>query len=285
MSSKKNKALDLMKTENLIDLFISEEQESIALLKKEKNNITKAVNLILNQMKRGGRTIYIGAGTSGRIGVLDAAETKPTFSTNLFHGVLAGGKNAFFNAKEGSEDNKKAAIKDLKKLKLNKNDILIGIAASGETPYTVEAIKYAKKLRLNTIAITSNPGSTLSKSSKISISPYVAREIIQGSSRLKSGTLQKIILNIISSVSMIKQGKVYEDLMIDVQPTNEKLVKRAIGIISTICKVPLNIAKVLFLKAGKNIRVAIIMQKKRCDLATAKSLLKKGNYSLRKIIG
>lgn len=285
MNSKKNKALDLMKTEKLVDLFIAEEQKSIAILKKEKRNITKAINLITNQMKKGGRVIYIGAGTSGRIGILDAVETKPTFSTNSFIGILAGGNSAFFNAKEGSEDNKKAATKDLKKLKLNKTDILIGIAASGETPYTVEAIKYAKKLRLNTIAITSSPNSTLSKSSKISISPYVAREIIQGSSRLKSGTLQKIILNIISSVSMIKQSKVYDDLMIDVQLTNKKLVKRAIGIISTICKVPLNIAKTLFLKAGKNTKVAIIMQKKRCDLATAKSLLKKKNYSLREIIG
>ncbi len=285
MSNKKNKVLDLMKTEKLVDLFISEEQKSIALLKKEKNNITKAIDLTTKYMEKGGRVIYIGAGTSGRIGILDAVECRPTFSTNSFTGILAGGKNAFFNAKEGSEDNKQAAVKDLKKLKLTKNDIVIGITASGETPYTVSAIKYAGKLGLLTVGITSNPNSTLCKFSKIKISPFINKEIIEGSSRLKSGTLQKIILNIISSVTMIKQGKVYDDLMIDVQASNKKLVKRAIGIISSICKVPLNKAKSLFIKAGKNTKIGIIMHKKKCDLITAKELLKKNKFHLRRVIG
>ena len=285
MSSKKNKVLDLMKTEKLVDLFISEEQKSISLLKKEKTNITKVVDLITKHMEKGGRVVYIGAGTSGRIGILDAVECRPTFSTNSFTGILAGGKNAFFNAKEGSEDNKKAAVKDLKKLKLTKNDIIIGIAASGETPYTVSAVKYAGKLGLLTVGITLNPSSTLCKSSKIKISPSINQEIIEGSSRLKSGTLQKIILNIISSVTMIKQGKVYDDLMIDVQPSNKKLIKRAIGIISSICKVPLNEAKSLFIKAGKNTKIGIIMHKKKCDLITAKELLRKNKFRLRRVIG
>lgn len=285
MTKEKNKALDLMETKELVDLFVTEEQKSINNLTKEKNNIVQAIDLIIKQTKKGGRVIYIGAGTSGRIGVLDAVECKPTFSTDLFIGVIAGGKNAFFKAKEGSEDNKQTAIKDLKKLNITKKDIVIGIAASGETPYTISAINYANKLGIPTIGITSNPYSTLTKSSKINISPLVKEEIIQGSSRLKAGTLQKIILNIISSVTMIKHGKVYDNLMIDVQPSNKKLIKRAVGIISNICKVPLNKAKSLFIKSENNTKLAIIMHKKNCDLKTAKTLLKDKNYSLRTIIG
>ena len=155
MIREKDKALDLMKTDKLVDLFIAEEQKSIYALKKEKTNIAKAVSLIIKQMEKGGKVIYIGAGTSGRIGILDSAECKPTFSTNSFIGILAGGKNAFFGAKESSEDNKNSAIKDLKKLNISKKDVVIGIAASGETSYTVSAVKYANRLGLLTIGITS----------------------------------------------------------------------------------------------------------------------------------
>ena len=279
-----NKKLDLLSTKTLVELFLEEEQKAITSLQKQKSNITKAVNIIIKKYQKGGKIIYIGAGTSGRLGILDAVECKPTFSTNSFYGIIAGGQGAFFKAIEGLEDNTKNAIKDLKKIKLTKDDVVVGISASGETPYTISAVMFAKKLKALTISITSNPKSTLSKIVTCSISTPVGEEIISGSSRLKSGTLQKVILNMLSSISMIKSGKVYENLMIDVKPTNKKLVKRAIRIISIICKVPLNKAKLLFKRAKKNVKAAIVMHFKNCSHEKAISILKNADFNLRKVI-
>ena len=278
------KNLDLISTKNLVNLFLNEELQSIKKLRKQKNNITKVISLIIKKLKTNGKIIYAGAGTSGRIGILDATECNPTFSTDSFQYLMAGGKNAFIKAKEGSEDNTKSAVKDIKKLKLTKNDIVIGISASGETPYTISAVKYAKKHRVSTVAITSNPKSTLSKIADYSISPEIKDEIIQGSTRLKSGTAQKIILNMLSSISMIKSGKVFKNLMIDVTPTNKKLIKRAIEIISTVCKVSFKKAKELFFKSGRNTKAAIVMHLKKASKEKAKEILKKTKFNLRKAI-
>ena len=280
-----NKKLDLMPVEKLVDLFIQEEKKTINELKHQKNNIVKVIKQLIENLKRNGRIIYIGSGTSGRLGILDAVECKPTFNTNLFNAIIAGGNSAIFQAKEGVEDNIKQAIKDLQKIKLKKNDVIIGISASGETPYTLSAIKYGKKGKILTIAITSNPNSTISRVASYHISPLINQEIISGSSRLRSGTAQKIILNMLSSITMIKRGKVFNNLMLEVQPTNEKLIKRAIGIISSICKLSLNKAAYLFAKAKKNTKAAIVMHFKKCDLKTAKSLLQKANFNIREIIG
>ena len=283
--SKKTKNLDLMNTENLVELFIKEEQDTIRQIKKQKSNLTKAITSILQKIKKGGRVIYIGAGSSGRLGILDAAECKPTFSTNIFQAIIAGGKNAIFEATEDSEDNVKNAIKDLKKINISQNDVIIGITASGETPYTLSAVRLGKKRKNLTVGITSSPNSTLAKIVDYKIIPDIKSEIISGSSRLKSGTAQKIILNMISSITMIKNSKVYGNLMIDVQPRNKKLIKRAIGIISHICKLPLNKAKTLLYQANKNTKAAIVMHFKGCSLNSAKLILKKSNNDLRKIIG
>ena len=283
--SLQNKNLDLLSTKKLVELFLNEEIKSIQSLKSQKASVTKAINEIIKKIQKGGRVIYTGAGTSGRLGVLDASECKPTFSTDSFKAVIAGGKDAITNAKEGSEDNTKQAVRDLKKYNLTKNDIVIGISSSGETPYTLSALKYANKIKTLTIGITSNPNSTLSKVSKIKIVSQVKDEIIAGSSRLKAGTAQKILLNMISSISMIKSGKVYRNFMIDVQPKNNKLRKRAIGIISMVCKVGLNKAKALFKKSKSNTKAAIVMHLKECDLKCANQYLKKSNNNLRKIIG
>lgn len=283
--NKKTKNLDLMSTKNLVELFIKEEQNTISLIKKQKLNLIKAINKILQKIKKGGRVIYTGAGTSGRFGILDAVECKPTFSTDIFQAIIAGGNDAIFSAKEDSEDNVKNAIKDFKKIKVTQNDVIIGITASGETPYTLSAIKFAKKRKILTFGITSNPDSSLAKIVDYKITPEIKSEIISGSSRLKSGTAQKIILNMISSITMIQSGKVYDNLMIDVQPKNKKLIKRAIGIISHICKLSLNKAKALFFKAKKNTKAAIVMHYKKCSLSTAKLLLEKSNFNLRDLIG
>ena len=281
----KNKNLDLLSIKALVNLFINEEIKNIQSLKKEKIHIAKVIKIILSKISKGGRIIYIGAGTSGRLGILDASECKPTFSTNIFKAILAGGPGAITNAKENVEDSTKAAVSDLKKIKLTRNDVLIGISASGETPYVLSAIKFARKLRTITIGISSNPNSTLVKITHYKITPNSGLEIISGSSRLKSGTTQKIIFNMLSSISMIKSGKVYENLMIDVAPKNKKLIKRAIGIISVICKVPLNKAKGLFTKSDKNTKAAIVMHCKGCSLKTAKEFLKKSKGNLRPLIG
>lgn len=282
----KNKKIDLMSTQNLVDLFLKEEQGTINTLKKQKSNITKAINKVIEKIKKSKNTrvIYVGSGTSGRLGFLDASECKPTFNTNIFKAIIAGGKNAVFQAKEGEEDKTKQAIKDLKKIKITKDDVVIGISASGETPYTVSALKHAKKCRSTTIAITSNSKSILSRIAHFKISPEITKEIIVGSSRLKSGTAQKIILNMISSITMIKSGKVYDDLMIDVQPTNRKLINRAIGIISIVCKVSLNKAQSLFFKARKNTKAAIVMYFKKCSLNDALKLFSKSKFNLRRVI-
>lgn len=278
------KDLDLMSTKKLVDLFLNEEQRTISALRKGKTSITKAINQIIKRIQKGGRVVYIGSGTSGRLGVLDAVECKPTFSTNLFLGIIAGGRSAIFKAKEGVEDNKKAAIRDLKKISLGKDDVIVGISASGTTPYTCSAVSYAKKCRALTVGVTSNPNSLLSKLSHYNISPLIGDEIIQGSSRLKSGAAQKIILNMISSISMVKSGRVYKNLMINVEPNNKKLVERAIGIISSICKLPLNKAKKLFYRAKRDTRAAVVMHFRKCGVKNAKSLLRKSNFNLRKII-
>ena len=281
----KNKELDLLSVKSLVNLFLEEEIKNIQSLKKEKKHLIKAIEIILSKISKGGRIIYVGAGTSGRLGVLDASECKPTFSTSIFQAIIAGGKDAIINAKENADDNTKAAITDLKKLKLTRNDVLIGISASGETPYVLSAIKFAKNLKINTIGISSNSDSTLAKITHCRITPNSGTEIILGSSRLKSGTVQKIILNMLSSISMIKSKKVYGNLMIDVDPKNNKLIKRATGIISNICKVPLNKAKKLFVKSGNNTKAAIVMHFKSCSLKRAKELLEKSKDDLRILIG
>ncbi len=273
-----------MKTKELVEQFLKKEEETIKSLRKEKNNLIETINEISKRVNKNGRVVYIGAGTSGRLGILDAVECKPTFNTDLFLGVIAGGKKAIFKSKEGAEDDEKLGISDIKKIKLKKNDVAVGISASGETPYTVSAIKYANKIGILTVGIASNPKSTLVKISKCKIAPLIEREIIQGSSRLSSGTVQKIILNMISSISMINAGKVYGDLMIDVQPTNKKLVKRAVNIIAIICKIPFDKALILFKQSNRNARVAIIMHYKKCDLNTAKKLLSKPNFNLTSVI-
>lgn len=281
---KKNKNLNLMTVDNLVNLFLEKEEQTISSLKKEKNNISKTIKEISKKIENNGRVIYIGAGTSGRLGVLDAVECKPTFNTDIFLGAIAGGEGAFFKAKEGSEDNKKLGVEDLKKLKVTKKDVVIGIAASGETPYTLSAIQYANKIGALTVGISSKPKSSLSRTAKYQITPNIEREIISGSSRLSSGTSQKMILNMISSITMIKAGKVYQDLMIDVMPTNKKLVKRAISIISSVCNVSFNKASALFKKSNRNIRAAIVMHIKGYSLSSAMKALKENSFNLDKTI-
>lgn len=213
---------------------INQEDQKVALAVEQcLPQIAQAVENIVTTLKNGGRLIYIGAGTSGRLGVLDASECPPTFGTdpNMVIGIIAGGEKALRHAVEGAEDNPNDAIIDLQQIQFSDKDILIGIAASGRTPYVIGGLQYAKQIGARTVALVSNPQSTMARLADIAIETLVGAEVLTGSSRMKSGTAQKMVLNMLTTASMILLGKCYQNLMVDVQVTNEKLKARALRIV------------------------------------------------------
>ena len=213
---------------------INEEDKKVAqAVEAELPHIAAAVDLITTKLKAGGRMFYVGAGTSGRLGVLDASECPPTFgvSPHMIQGLIAGGPKALISSIEGAEDNKNRAISDLQERSLTSNDILVGIAASGRTPYVVSALEYANSIHAATVAISCVENSQIASIANIAITPITGAEVITGSTRLKAGTATKFVLNMLTTAAMIKLGKVYSNLMVDVQATNEKLRARAVGIV------------------------------------------------------
>ncbi|MBS6041224.1 MAG: N-acetylmuramic acid 6-phosphate etherase [Clostridium baratii] len=221
--------IDKVSTIEMVRKINNEDKKVAEAVEKELPQIAEAIDGIVDRIHKGGRLIYMGAGTSGRLGILDASECPPTYgvSEELVQGLIAGGHEAIFRAKEGAEDSKELAVNDLKDKDLNSNDIVVGLAASGRTPYVIGGLEYANQIGALTISITCNKDSDVSKTSKIAISPVVGAEVITGSTRLKAGTAQKLVLNMLSTGTMIKLGKVYGNLMVDVRATNEKLVERA----------------------------------------------------------
>lgn len=226
--NKNSMEIDKLSTLEMLEVINNEDQKVPLAIKTQLKEVAKAVDLIGNAFLNDGRLIYIGAGTSGRLGILDASECPPTFGTpaGLVVGIIAGGKDAILKAVENAEDNEQLCVEDLKDINFNSKDVLVGIAASGRTPYVIGGIEYAKKLGAVTVGISCNPDSILAKSVQIPISPVVGPEVVTGSSRLKAGTAQKLILNMLTTGSMIKIGKVYGNLMVDVEATNKKLVER-----------------------------------------------------------
>lgn len=244
--------LDSLSTKEILQK-INEEDKTIAYaIEKQITQIAQVVEAVVYAFQNEGRLIYAGAGTSGRIGILDAVECPPTFgvSPDVVVGLLAGGNSAFVKAIEGVEDSKDLARENLKKLNLTKNDVVVAIAASGRTPFAVGAIEYANKVGAVTACITTSPNSILAKNAKFPIEAITGAEALTGSTRMKSGTAQKIICNMITTTAMIKMGKVYENLMIDVQPTNKKLVARAQGIVCEVTGVTPLIAQEYIAKFG-----------------------------------
>ena len=267
--------IDNVSTLEMVKL-INEEDKLVPLtVEKELENISKAIDVIVERLRRGGRLIYIGAGTSGRLGILDASECPPTYgvSEELVQGLIAGGYEAIFRAKEGAEDSKELAIEDLKSKSLNENDVVVGLAASGRTPYVIGALEYANKIGAASISITCNGDSEVSKVSKISIAPVVGAEVVTGSTRLKSGTAQKLVLNMLSTGTMIKLGKVYGNLMVDVRPTNEKLIVRAKNIIKEATNCSEEVAEEFFEKSGRNVKLGIFMILSGKDIEESKKIL------------
>lgn len=220
--------------------------------------IEEAVNIIVKKFKKSGRLIYIGAGTSGRLGVLDAAECIPTFGTDKVVGIIAGGKDAFVEAIEGAEDDIHLGAKDLMNIKLTEQDVVVGIAASGRTPYVKGALSYAKQIGSPTISISCNPRSEIGEMSEVPIDISVGPEVLTGSTRLKAGTAQKLVLNMLSTVSMVGIGKTYQNLMVDVQATNEKLKERAIQIVIMSTGATRDTAECVLRENDFNVKIAII---------------------------
>lgn len=259
--NQKTMHLDEMTTMQILQVMNEEDYSVPISISKELQSIEAVIQLTIEVLKKGGRLIYLGAGTSGRLGVLDAAECPPTFGTNPDRvlGLIAGGQQAFLAAIEGAEDSEELAKTELTKINLGDKDILIGIAASGRTPYVIGGLKYARKLGASTATIACNKNAEISKYSDVAIEIETGSEILTGSTRLKAGTAQKLVLNMISTASMVGIGKVYKNLMVDVQSTNKKLIERSIRIIMQATEVDYDLAKEFYYKAEKNVKEAIVM--------------------------
>ena len=269
--------IDTMSTLDMVKTINAEDQKVALAVAGESDQIAKAIDQASTRYSAGGRLIYIGAGTSGRLGVLDAAELVPTYGIKPERaiGLIAGGKKAMFAAVEGAEDSTSLGEADLKNLKLTANDIVIGLAASGRTPYVIGGLKYAAKIQALTIAVACVPNSVIGQIAEIAINAVVGPEVITGSTRMKAGTAQKMILNMISTGVMIRQGKVYQNVMVDVQPTNDKLVDRACRIIGETAEIPTAKALSFLKKADNDVALAIVMAKTGKSKIVAKQLLAK----------
>jgi len=268
--------------------IINDEDKTVALaVEKEIKYIAEAVDIIVNAIKNGGRLLYFGAGTSGRLGVIDASECPPTFGTpfGLIEGFIAGGKEAMFRAQEGAEDYEENGVKDVISIEVTKKDVVCGIAASRRTPYVVGAVKKAKKIGAKTVFITTNPRENFNiKEVDIAICPYVGPEVIMGSTRMKSGTAQKLVLNMLTTAAMIRLGKVYENMMIDLQMTNKKLVERSKKIVMTITGVSYKDAEDYLEKANGHVKTALVMIKAGVDIEEARRRLEKAEGFVRRAI-
>ena len=252
--------LDEMSVEEIAKLMNEEDWGVPEAIQRAIPEIAELIEAVIRAFKNEGRLIYIGAGTSGRLGILDAVECVPTFGTSpeKVVGLIAGGEQAIKDAVEGAEDSKELAIEDLKKLRLTKNDIVVGIAASGRTPYVIGGLNYAKEIGAKTGSLSNNENTKISEIADYPIEVITGPEVLTGSTRLKAGTAQKIVLNMITTISMVKIGKAYENLMVDVLATNEKLVDRAKRIIVEATGVDYEEAEKVFDEAG-SVKLAIVM--------------------------
>lgn len=278
--------LDELSTAEILKIMNSEDQKVAQRVGKVLPDITQAVKQIILSFNKKGRLFYIGAGTSGRLGVLDAAECVPTFGINpkMVQGLIAGGMKAMTIAVEGAEDSLELGARDLQSQNLTNKDIVVGIAASGRTPYVIGGLDYAKKVGAATISLACNDHAKISKHADINIEIAVGPEILTGSTRLKSGTAQKLVLNMLSTASMVGIGKVYKNLMVDVKPTNAKLVERSKHIIMEATDVSYTVANDMFEKAGKDVKLAIVMILTNVDLNEAKKRLQVAKGFVRKTI-
>ena len=277
-------AIDLEDSLGIVSIINEQDHQVSQAISDELPNIARAVDRIVAQLQVGGRLIYIGAGTSGRMGVLDAVECVPTFGVDedLVTAIMAGGKQAMFRAQEGAEDNADAGAMDLQNIRLTATDVVVGIAASGRTPYVIGALKYARQLGAATIAVSCNPESAISQQAEVAIAPVVGPEVITGSTRMKAGTAQKLVLNMLSTASMIKLGKTYHNYMVDVKTTNDKLLARGTRMVMEITGVSQQQAEQTLVQADHSVKTALYMilagvdkTQAEADLSTADGFLRR----------
>lgn len=282
-----SKDLDHMSAAEIVRLMNREDRRVPAAIERELPSIAKAVDAIVARMSAGGRLIYVGAGTSGRLGVLDASECPPTFgiSRNLVRALIAGGNRALTHSVEGAEDNTKNAARELRKIGVSKKDVVVGLAASGTTPYVLAAVALAKKRGALTIGVTANRDCPLVRAVDIAIAPDVGPEVLTGSTRLKAGTAQKMVLNMLSTATMVRLGHAYENLMIDLTRTNKKLRDRANRILVEATGKDVTTAEHALRQSEHNLRVAVVMLKRKVSAEQARQLLKRANGSLRRALG
>ncbi|WED26141.1 N-acetylmuramic acid 6-phosphate etherase [Vibrio sp. DW001] len=278
--------IDLLSSLEIVTKLNEQDKLVPCAVEKVLPMVAIAIDEITQAFKNGGRLIYMGAGTSGRLGVLDASECPPTFGIprDMVIGLIAGGHQAMFNAVEGAEDSAMLGQDELRRIGFNNNDVLVGIAASGRTPYVIGGLEFANKLGATTIAISCNPTSTIAKIAAIDISPVVGPEALSGSTRLKSGTAQKLILNMLTTASMIRLGKSYQNLMVDVKATNKKLTARAVRIVMQATECDESIARNTLIETDYDVKLAILMLLTNMDKDQAKIQLDKQNGFLRKAV-
>jgi len=286
--------VDLASVHDTLRLINAEDRKIAAIVGKEIPSIAKAVTYVVQSFRGGGRLFYVGAGTSGRLGILDASECPPTFGSNpsMVQGLIAGGRKAVFQSQEGSEDLAREGAREIKRKKITHRDTVCGIAASMRTPYVMGALAEAKKRGAHTIIVTTNPRAKLAlstfaslrRSVDVAICPEVGPEVIMGSTRMKSGTAQKLVLNMITTTSMIQLGKVYENMMVDLRMTSKKLEERAKNVLMIATGISYDRAEKALTDAGGHVKSAIVMLKGNLSLAQARKRLKKSNGFVRPAI-
>jgi N-acetylmuramic acid 6-phosphate etherase len=286
--------IDARSISEILHIINTEDKRVAIAVEGELEHIGKAVEIVVRALKTGGRLLYAGAGTSGRLGVIDAAECPPTFGTppDMVQGMIAGGEKAMFRSQEGAEDRQEGGAYDIDERKVNEKDVVCGIAASLRTPYVIGAVKRAKQLGAKTLYVTTNPRSRfyspefteVAQVVDVAICPEVGPEVIMGSTRMKSGTAQKLVLNMITTAAMVRLGKVYENMMIDLQMTNQKLRERSKRIVMTITGVGYDEAADYLDKADGHVKTALVMIKARVDRDDAKRRLQRADGFVRAAI-
>ena len=280
-------AIDKTPVPDIVEIMAGEDRKVVSAVLREKDHIAHGVQIIVQAIRKGGRVMLVGAGTSGRLGVVEAAEMPPTFGTppSLVQAVMAGGQGAMFRAKEGVEDNFEEGARSAARLRISQRDVLIGVSASGMTQFVRGALTRARRTGAKIIFVTCWPKTELQDVVDVVIAPAVGPEIIAGSTRLKAGTATKMVLNMLTTISMIKVGKTYGNLMVDVQTGSEKLRDRARRILGVVTGLPYGEADKLLRRARWNVKVAIVMEKRRCTYAQAVKFLRQADDSIREAIG
>src|SRR6186713_1281868 len=279
--------IDKLAPEDIVDLMVSEDRKMLEAVKRERERIAVGVEMIASALRKGGRIVFVGAGTSGRLGILESAEMPPTFSTDpsLVQAMMAGGRDAIFGAKEGVEDNYEEGARAMTRFHPTKADVVIGVSASGMTQFVRGALTRARKAGSRIIFVTCDPGTELQTFVDLTIAPGVGAEIIAGSTRLKAGTATKLVLNALTTGAMVLIGKTYGNLMVDVQTGSEKLKDRARRIVNIVTGLDYEDADRLLTKAHWNVKAAIVMAKTGVALAKAQARLRKAHDSMREAIG